>query len=101
MTEEEVKLLKEMQNNCKNESNYYTDPKAESKAKAIESALKLQQRIDKAIEIAYQYAQIDGGHHKMWTIDQIVRELLGDEYDKFIKEYEEDGEYIWDTGIAP
>ena len=47
MTEEEVKLLKEMQNNCKNESNYYTDPKAESKAKAIESALKLQQRIDK------------------------------------------------------
>ena len=26
MTEEEVKLLKEMQNNCKNESNYYTSP---------------------------------------------------------------------------
>lgn len=57
--------------------------------------------IDKAINIAYEYGQIDGAHHKTWVIDQMIRELLGTEYDKFIKEYEEDGEYTWDIGIAP
>ena len=57
--------------------------------------------INNAIDLAYQYAQIDGDHHKMWTIDQILRILLGNNYDNFVKEYEEDGEYAWDTGIAP
>ncbi len=71
------------------------------KREDIIKSLKAQQRIDKATEIAYQYAQIDGAHHKMWTIDQMLRELLGDGYDKFVKEYEEDGEYKWDIGIAP
>ena len=67
----------------------------------VELAENLQQRIDKAIEIAYQYAQIDGAHHKMWTIDQMLRELLDSKYDEFIREYEEDGEYTWDIGISP
>lgn len=65
---------------------------------ALNSAEK---RIDKAIEIAYQYAQIDGDHHKMWVIDQIIRKLLKNNYDNWVKEYEEDGEYLWDTGINP
>ena len=62
---------------------------------------KYKEVIDKAINIAYEYGQIDGAHHKTWVIDQMIRELLGTEYDKFIKEYEEDGEYTWDIGIAP
>ena len=59
--------------------------------------------IDKALEIAFRYSQIDGVHHKAWSIDQMVRALLGTEeaYDKFIRDYENDGEYVWDTGIAP
>ena len=57
--------------------------------------------IDKVRNIAYEYGQIDGAHHKTWVIDQMIRELLGTEYDNFIKEYEEDGEYTWDIGIAP
>ena len=52
-------------------------------------------------ELHTEYGQIDGNHHKTWVIDQIIRELLGTEYDNFIKEYEEDGEYTWDIGIAP
>lgn len=61
------------------------------------------QKIDKALEIAWEYGQFDGAHHKMWVIDQMVR-VLSDDYYKFVKEYEEeDGEkqYEWDYGIAP
>ena len=69
--------------------------------KSQEENRKLKEVIDKVRNIAYEYGQIDGAHHKTWVIDQIIRELLGTEYDNFIKEYEEDGEYTWDIGIAP
>ncbi|MFZ2992628.1 MAG: hypothetical protein WA061_02825 [Microgenomates group bacterium] len=63
------------------------------------------QRMINAIRIAIRYGQIDGGHHKAWVIDQMVRELSGDNYDEIIKEScdGEDGEntYDWDCGIAP
>lgn len=32
--------------------------------------------IEKAIEYAHRYGQIDGAHHKQWVIDQMVRALL-------------------------
>lgn len=64
-----------------------------------------EEKIYEALEIAFQYGQIDGDHHKTWVIDQMVR-VLADDYDKFVKEYEEEDEngeklYIWDCGIAP
>lgn len=63
------------------------------------------ERINEAVKIAWQYGQIDGSHHKMWVIDQMIRVLLGeDKYGKFIESYETpDGEdyYTWDIGIAP
>ena len=34
------------------------------------------EKIHKAVKIAWQYAQYDGSHHKMWVIDQMVRALL-------------------------
>lgn len=72
----------------------------------------LQEKIDKALDIALQYGQTDGEHHKAWVIDQIVRVLAGDNYKKIINEYVFDGKdpveavaeeefYVWDTGIAP
>lgn len=65
-----------------------------------------QDRIDHAVALAGSYAQIDGGHHKMWVIDQMLQVLLGDDYEEWVAEYQEeqeDGEiiYEWDTGIAP
>jgi len=30
-------------------------------------------RIQAALNLAYRYGQIDGGHHKAWVIDQMVR----------------------------
>ncbi len=60
-----------------------------------------QRKIDAALHIAYQYGQIEGDHHRCWSIDQMVRGLTGKEYDKWVADYENDGEYSWDTGTAP
>lgn len=57
--------------------------------------------IDKAVDIAWKYGQIDGDHHQKWVTDQMVRALLGSAYENFVKDYEEDGDYEWDIGIAP
>jgi len=64
-----------------------------------------EERISSAIETAYEYGQEDGSHHKAWVIDQMIRELLANDYKAFVKEYEmpdEEGDYCeWDIGIAP
>jgi hypothetical protein len=58
------------------------------------------------LELAFQYSQIDGAHHKNWVIDQMVRKLTGENYEQFVDYYaaeDDDGnpEYEWDEGIAP
>ena len=67
---------------------------------------KKDERIEGALSIAWSYGQIDGSHHKMWVIDQMVRALCGseEEYVKWVEEYEAPllGDYYkWDIGIAP
>lgn len=67
----------------------------------------LEERINKALEIAWRYGQIDGGHHKMWVIDQMVRALCEDDeaYKEWVKNYQTPlsyGEYYeWHKGVAP
>ena len=66
----------------------------------------MKERVERALQIAWSYGQIDGSHHKMWVIDQMVRALCGtkEEYTEWVKTYETpDGEdyYEWDIGIAP
>lgn len=56
---------------------------------------------EKIKEILWRYSQIGGEHHKAWCLDQIARILLDEQYEDFIKEYCENGEYEWDCGIAP
>lgn len=82
---------------------------------------------EKALDLAFNYGQIDGGHHKLWTIDQMVRALTGEKYEDFINFYrfapegeenadspevtesasatpwweEQEENYSWDEGIAP
>ena len=62
-------------------------------------------KIGNALDVAFCYAGFDGGHHNMWVIDQMVRNLLGDGYDKWVERFQsgEDGPetYCWDEGIAP
>jgi hypothetical protein len=63
------------------------------------------QKIEAALDLAFRFGGIDGGHHKMWVIDQMVRILAGDAYEERVQIEcaGEDGPetYIWDTGIAP
>ena len=59
------------------------------------------QRNAKALMIAYEDAGHDGAHHKDWVIDQMVRALTGDDYEAWIEEYEQGGEYRWDEGCPP
>ena len=56
---------------------------------------------EKAIEIAVKYGGIDGSHHKDWVIDQMVRALTGDDYERIVKAARGDDEYEWNEGIAP
>lgn len=77
--------------------------------KSIETVLSMlkerDEKIEKVLELLFQYGQIDGDHHKTWVIDQIVRILTGDKYKEWIKEYTYDKEtgecYSWNKGIAP
>ena len=61
--------------------------------------------VEKALDIALQFGQVDGGHHKAWVIDQIVQKLTGKGYKAWVAKHNkgEDGPdtYWWDTGIAP
>jgi len=67
--------------------------------------LRLQDRIAAALDIASAAASTDGGHHKQWLIDQIVRALTGSgrdsgetaAYAAFTAASPDD----WDIGIIP
>lgn len=65
----------------------------------------LEDRVELAVQVLVETGQEDGDHHKMWTIDQALRILLGDRYGQAITDYcaGEDGPetYSWDVGIAP
>ncbi len=58
----------------------------------------------KALDFIMEWGGIDGGHHKQWVLDQLVR-ILADDYDAWVVEAKagEDGpeSYDWDEGIAP
>ncbi len=63
-------------------------------------------RIQKALEVIYNLGQVDGSHHKTWVLDQVVRHLMGDDYEDWVAEYEGDPDdyanyYSWDEGICP
>lgn len=58
------------------------------------------EKIKQALEAAKD-SQYDGEHHKMWVIDQMVRILSGENYDKWVKEFCDGEEGEWDIGIPP
>lgn len=66
----------------------------------------LEERVQRAIKQAISGNQTDGAHHKNWSLDQIVRTLAGDQYERVIREargdYDGRGyEYDYDEGIPP
>jgi hypothetical protein len=85
---------------------------------------KIDNPTEKAIQFALLYGTIDGGHHKMWVIDQMLRALTlcpivtkestdcygkpyvfqtqgeSEAYKKLIEELKQE-DFIWNIGIAP
>jgi hypothetical protein len=63
------------------------------------------ERVRAAIDVAMEFGQTEGAHHKTWVIDQMVRALAGDGYEALIVEYCDGADgpfaYSWDEGIAP
>ena len=59
------------------------------------------ERINEAINIIGRYGNCDGGSHKQWVLDQVLRVLLGDEYEDWRCDYSSGGEYEWDEGVPP
>jgi len=63
----------------------------------MSKAIPNKDRIEKALDFAIQYGGIDGDHHKMWVIDQMVRALTGcPMVEKTTKDYKGD-EYVYET----
>ena len=66
---------------------------------------KISKKEQEILGLIGKYGGTDGAHHKQWLLDQIVREITGKDYEKWVSEYEdgEDGPetYLWDKGIAP
>lgn len=64
-----------------------------------------QQRIDAALMVALEYGGVDGAHHKDWVIDQMVRVLTGDGYEKWVEEAKNGSDgpdtYGWEEGVPP
>lgn len=59
-----------------------------------------------AVDLILTYGQVDGAHHKMWLIDQVLRMLTKENYDEIIKNWclnqeEDECELEWDIGISP
>lgn len=65
------------------------------------------EQIEEALSIIEEYGGIDGGHHKQWVLDQVVRALTGSDaaYQQWVKEtrqgYDGPETYSWEEGIAP
>lgn len=59
----------------------------ESMEEFLPSDDKLKESVQKALAILFSASQVDGAHHKTWVLDQAVRELTGDKYERFINAY--------------
>jgi hypothetical protein len=60
----------------------------------------LRGRVKRALEVAWHAGQMEGAHHKMWVIDQMVHHLLDVGYDAYIEQYNQEG-FRWDKGTPP
>lgn len=90
------------------DDNKWIEDESKENAEEIQkefSKLFLSRKEAQVAGIILRWGGIDGGHHKQWTMDQCIRLIFGDEYERFVA-FANDGEdgpdtYDWDEGIAP
>ena len=99
---EDIKLLREMKNNCLNGFEYYTDPKAREKAEAIEHILSDYKRVLKENEkLKYKYNKALSDVIAGVDLDNtyISKQKVKDKIEELEKAYEnskdENGESIY------
>lgn len=72
---------------------------------SIMTQSEMKTRIDKSVELILRVGGCDGSHHKQWCLDQVLRILLENQYERRIGQHclgpNETGGYFWNTGIAP
>ena len=65
----------------------------------------LRDRVQSAIQLAFDGLMTDGGHHKQWYLEQIIQTLANEKYESLCKAAccGKDGPetYDWEEGIAP
>ena len=63
------------------------------------------ERDARVLDFINEWGGFDGAHHKQWVLDQLVRIVAGDGYEKWVAEHRAGDEgpdtYEWDEGIAP
>jgi hypothetical protein len=77
----------------------------------LDAAEKKAAKLDEIMELIMTH-NCDGGHHKQWLLDQIVRVIQGDNYERWKFEFEytdneggfldpetDEKMYEWDEGI--
>ena len=83
----------------------YVDAVLKAKDILLTAYEKEKEKNNNVLGLIFEYGQTDGEHHKAWVIDQIVRIITENNYDKWVQHYEYDEEtdedYFWDVGIAP
>ena len=71
-----------------------------------------QVKVGSVLTLLEEYGSTDGGHHKQWLLDQILRVLCGNDeiYKAWVHNYEypddacqetDEPDYEWDIGIPP
>ena len=100
--EEQIKIVKNMLLHAETQLLDYEAIAIETLLTAYE---KEKEKNNNVLGLIFEYGQTDGEHHKAWVIDQIVRIITENNYDKWVQHYEYDEEtdedYFWDIGIAP
>lgn len=105
------------------------DPEGEPGELRVSDLREVTERLAEALRVARHFGGVDGGHHKAWVIDQMVRCLTGcptesregvdhdyvtytydvlgesDEYKAFVAEHNDGihgpSSFSWEEGIAP
>jgi len=61
--------------------------------------------VNRALRLAFDYGTVDGDHHRTWLIDQMVRVLTGEDYERWVEAFnvgdDDPDANEWPTGIAP
>jgi len=87
---------------CEDENGHTYALRYRDITEAPESLASPEERIEEVVALIQNNAMCDGEHHKIWLFNEVLRKLMGgEEFVKWVGEYNEDESYAdWDLGVA-